>query len=243
MVKLDSKQQEKEEIRRSMLAQLRSQGRGERSRQSQEIKRRVFKDSSFLSAKNIMFYISLDYEVDTWGIMEEALKLGKKVIVPVTDSRRKRLIPSEMTDPKNELQKGPFGIYEPKREYIKAVDTKDIDIVLVPGIAFDRKGNRIGHGGGYFDIFLRNLPKNIPTLGLAFKLQILKKINTLTWDVPVTRVITASIPCQQPSSFKKGCFLNRKEHEGDVIQHEFERGITYHDCDRRGIFCDRLSDE
>ena len=64
-------------------------------------------------------------------------------------------------------------------------------MVIVPGIAFDKDGNRIGHGGGYFDRFLKNLPKKIPTIGLAFKFQLIERIKTLHWDVPVTEVITA----------------------------------------------------
>lgn len=191
MVKSNINQEVKKSIRIAILAKLRSQGKRERSRQSQEIKRRLFKDRSFKTAEKIMFYVSLDYEVDTADMIKEAIGLGKRVIVPVTDSRKKRLIPSEITDPKRQLHKGPFGIYEPKKEYMRAVKTKDIDMVIVPGVAFDKRGNRIGHGGGYFDIFLKNLPKKIPTIGLAFKIQLLKRIKTLSWDIPVTKVIIA----------------------------------------------------
>ncbi|MFH1867845.1 MAG: 5-formyltetrahydrofolate cyclo-ligase [Candidatus Omnitrophota bacterium] len=191
MVKSNINQEVKRSIRGSILDKLRSQSKEERSKASQEIKRRLFKDRSFQSAKNIMFYVSLDYEVDTSDMIKEAIKIGKRVIVPMTDNSRKRLIPSEITDPKKQLRKGPLGIYEPKKEYIKAVKAEDIDMIIVPGVAFDKKGNRIGHGGGYFDIFLKNLPKKIPTVGLAFKIQLLNRIKTLSWDIPVTKVITA----------------------------------------------------
>jgi 5-formyltetrahydrofolate cyclo-ligase len=191
MVKSDTIKAGKTSIRREILAKLFSQSRRERSERSKEIKRRLFKESSFQKAKKIMFYVSLDYEVDTRGMIRDAIRSGKRVIVPVTDNRGKILIPSEITDPKRDLEKGPFGIYEPKREYIKAVRKKDIDMVIVPGVAFDREGNRIGHGGGYYDIFLKDLPKKTPTIGLAFKAQLLKRINTTSRDIPVTKVITA----------------------------------------------------
>ena len=192
MVKLDTKkQEEKDRIRKAILALLRSQENSERAIKSEQIKRRLFQEKSFHQAESVMFYIAKSYEVETVDMIEEALGLGKRVVIPVTKTHEKSLIPSEIRDPKKELVKGPFGIYEPKREYMKTVDLKDIDIVIVPGVAFDRKGNRIGHGHGYFDRFLKNLPSNIPTIGLAFKLQLVRKISTFPWDIPVTKLITA----------------------------------------------------
>lgn len=192
MVKSKKKKlKEKDKIRREILGKLRSQNIRERNRRSQQIKRGLFKDKDFQRAESVMFYVSKDYEVNTREMIEEARKLGKRVVVPVAKPRKKGLILSEITDPKNQLHKGPFGIDEPKPEYIKAVSIKDIDVLVVPGIAFDKKGNRIGHGVGYFDRFLRCLPEKIPTIGLAFKFQLVKRIKTLPWDVPVTKVITA----------------------------------------------------
>ena len=69
---------------------------------------------------------------------------------------------------------------------------KNIDLVVVPGIAFDRLGNRLGRGGGYFDRFLAKLKKrNIPMFGLAFKFQVLKQLPVLSHDIPVTKLIFA----------------------------------------------------
>lgn len=192
MVKLDTKkQEEKDKIRKAILALLRSQDSSERAIKSEQIKRRLFQEKSFHQAKSVMFYIAKSYEVETVDMIEEALGLGKRVIIPVTKTQEKSLVPSEIKDPKKELAKGPFGIYEPKRKYMKTVDPKDIDVVIVPGVAFDKKGNRIGHGQGCFDRFLKNLPSKTPTIGLAFKLQLVKKIHAFPWDIPVTKLITA----------------------------------------------------
>lgn len=193
MVKFKKKRllEEKDKIRREILARLRSQDIRERNRKSLKIKRRLFKEKVFEKAESIMFYVSKDYEVNTRDMIEEAFRLGKRVIVPVTRPRKKRLILSEITDSKRQLEKGPFGIDQPKAEYIRAVTLRDIDMVIVPGVAFDKKGNRIGHGLGYFDRFLKSLPKKTPTIGLAFKFQLIERIKTLPWDVSVTKVITA----------------------------------------------------
>lgn len=192
MVKSDTqKLEEKNRIRRDILERLRLQDDYERRTKSERIKRRLFQDKSFQQAESVMFYVAKSYEVDTMDMIEEALGLGKKVVIPVTQTHKKSLIPSEIRDPKEELARGPFGIYEPKKDHIKTVDPKDIDAVIVPGVAFDKKGNRIGHGQGYFDRFLKTLPSKTPTIGLAFKLQLVKRIRALAWDVPVTKVITA----------------------------------------------------
>ncbi|MFH1645495.1 MAG: 5-formyltetrahydrofolate cyclo-ligase [Candidatus Omnitrophota bacterium] len=191
---VNSKQQlmiEKCEKRAKILEILRLRTSEERSLESEKIKEKLFEDKDFQAAKTIMFYVSKDYEVNTWSMIQEAIELGKRVVLPATDTKEKKLIVSEIKDLSTQLYKGAFGIYEPKKEYIETVAVNDIDIIIVPGIAFDKEGNRIGHGGGYFDRFLHTLPRSILTIGLAFKCQILESINTLPWDIPVARLITA----------------------------------------------------
>lgn len=191
MVKLtESKPASKARIRKDMLTRLRQHTKKQRAAKSDKIKRRLFKEKYFKQAATIMCYVSKPYEVDTYPIIEGVLKSGKRLIVPVTKTQEKILIPSEISDLQKDLGQGPFGICEPKKECMKTVDLKDIDLVLIPGIAFDRQGNRIGHGQGYFDRFLSNLPNKIPTIGLAFKLQLVSRINALPWDIPVTKLIT-----------------------------------------------------
>ena len=193
MIKFDSLKvkQEREKIRKEILTHLRSINKAKRSVRSREIKKRLFNTKQFQTAKSIMFYVSKAYEVDTREMIDEALALGKRVMVPVTDIKTKRLIPSEITDPGRQLSKGAFGVYEPREEDIKPVPPDEIDMVIVPGVVFDKRHNRIGHGGGYFDRFLQTLPKHVPTIGLAFSFQLVDRIKTLPWDVPVTGVITA----------------------------------------------------
>lgn len=181
---------EKREKRKKILKILRSQSSKERVLKSQKIKEKLFRDKDFQAAKTIMFYVSKNYEVNTWSMIQDAIGLGKKVVIPATDTKEKKLIVSEIKDLSTQLYKGAFGIYEPKKEYIGTMAVNNIDIIIIPGIAFDKEGNRIGHGGGYFDRFLKTVPRNILTIGLAFKCQILKSIETLPWDIPVARLIT-----------------------------------------------------
>ena len=95
-----------------------------------------------------------------------------------------------LKDFKQGLKKGPYGIYEPKEFESRPSRIKDIDLVIVPGLAFDRKNNRLGHGQGYYDRFLKCLPQDTPKIGLGFKFQLLKDIPTTRNDFSLTKVIT-----------------------------------------------------
>ncbi len=181
----------KDKIRKEILERLRSQNSFDRLRKSAEIKEKLFYDSAFKLSKCVMFYISKGYEVDTQDMIIEALKQRKRIAVPVTLTGEKKIIPSEIKAPEIELEKGPFGIKQPKKQYLRPVPTHNIDIVITPGVAFDKNGNRIGHGMGYYDIFLKSIPNKTQAYGLAFDFQIVGEVPTLSWDVPVKKVISA----------------------------------------------------
>ena len=137
-----------------------------------------------------MFYVSMDGEVDTVPMIIETLKMGKRVAVPVTVLSEKKLYPAEISALK-ELSEGHYGIMEPKLESIRGVPLEEIDLVIVPGLAFDYKANRLGRGKGYYDRFLKSLPAKTPCLGLAFDFQVVEDLPVLQHDQPVFRVISA----------------------------------------------------
>ncbi len=182
----------KQQIRDKILKKLNRQREELRQKKSLKIKRTLFSQDEFLQADTVMFYIAKNGEVDTTGMIKEALKMGKKVLVPVTLVKEKKIIPSWLKDFKKELGKGPYGVYQPKKQFIRKVLPKDIDLIVVPGVAFDRAGNRLGRGGGYFDRFLSKFKKlNVPMFGLAFKCQIIPSLTVLSYDIPVTKLIAA----------------------------------------------------
>ena len=88
------------------------------------------------------------------------------------------------------LRRGAYGILEPKKESCKPLDLSALDLVLVPGIAFDKKNHRLGRGLGYYDRFLQNLPSHIPTIGLAFDFQVVPRLPHLqVHDAQLSHVI------------------------------------------------------
>ena len=166
------------------------QPQGERAEKSRLIKHKFFGLEEFKRAKCVMFYVSLPEEVDTSEMIGEALEMGKRVCVPITLEDSRSIIASEI-DGGSVLEKGPYGIGQPKETDLKAVPLEDIDLVAVPGVAFDCCNVRLGRGHGYYDRFLKLLPKGTPTIGLAFDFQVVDNLPKDSHDVPVSRTITA----------------------------------------------------
>ena len=152
------------------------------------IKKRLFEMDDFKQASTILFYISYDNEVHTHDMIKESMSNGKKIVVPVTDKEKKKLILSELKN-WNDLTHGAYNILEPKKERIVEISLESIDLILVPGIGFDKHGHRIGHGGGYYDKLLENA-KHPSIIGLAFELQIADAVPTEKHDIPVNKIIT-----------------------------------------------------
>ena len=182
---------EKQVLRQKLLARLRKQPQKQRLAKSLAIERALRKSTFYRRAKVILSYVAIDSEVETLPILTKALADGKRVAVPVTMKRSKRLVAAEIKDPVKDLAvKGPFGIPEPPRAGRRLIAPEKLELILVPGIAFDRKGRRLGRGGGYFDRFLSTVPPTTPRIGLAFRFQLVKQNPWESHDQPVTQVIT-----------------------------------------------------
>lgn len=181
----------KAQLRKRLFRLLKQQREDERRRRSDTIRRKVFRLTAVRRATTICCYVALPYEVQTWRMIEEMLSKGKRVVVPVVQPRSKRLRLSEIRDPGAELAPGAFGVLEPTPSARRPVRLRELDAVLVPGLAFDRQGRRLGHGYGYFDRLLARLPQATPVIGLAFRFQLLDRLPAASHDRPVSTVLTA----------------------------------------------------
>ena len=188
----------KDEVRRRLLRLLKQQKEDDRRRKSEAIRKRVFRLAAFRWAQTVCCYVALPYEVQTWRMIEAMLQQGKRVVVPMIQtakSRAKRgsrtLRLSEVRDPRTELAPGTYGVWEPVPRAIRPVSPRDVDLIFVPAVAFDRRGHRLGHGQGYFDRLLARLPKATPKIGLAYRCQLLDHLPTAAHDHPVDAVLSA----------------------------------------------------
>ena len=181
---------EKHALRQQILKRLSRQPETKRLAKSLKIGDKVRRLSSYRKAKKILCYVSIAGEVETWPLLEQALADGKRIAVPMILTKDKKLVVAEIRNPEKELKRrGPLGIPEPSR-MVARLNPDRLDLILVPGVAFDKRGNRLGRGGGYFDRFLAGLKPTIPRVGLAFKFQVVKKLPVEPHDQLVSKVIT-----------------------------------------------------
>ncbi|NIR72103.1 5-formyltetrahydrofolate cyclo-ligase [candidate division KSB1 bacterium] len=143
--------------------------------------------SEFRDARTLHCYVAWRNEVDTQVLIKRLLNSGRRVVVPVVDRESHSLIHSEVRD-FADLQPGAFGILEPMKDRRRPVEISELDLIVVPGVAFDRIGNRIGYGGGYYDNFLKHTPTT--KIGLAYDFQIVERIPTNARDERVDMVVS-----------------------------------------------------
>ncbi len=179
-------------------SQLREQAHARRRDQqdkdglSRQIMARFFALPEYQAAKTVLLYLDVRAEVRTRHDLPAALASGKKVVVPwCNDEGQLELFHLESLD---ELSVGMYKILEPKAELrslpAKQVNVKEIDLIMVPGVAFDRRGGRMGHGKGYYDKLLEHARPTTPLVALAFECQLLPEIPVHAHDVFMDKVIT-----------------------------------------------------
>lgn len=180
---------EKRKLREKILERLHHISKEEKEKKVEILKEKLFSLNEFKKAKCVMFYVSKHYEVDTHEMIDESIAMGKKVVVPITLKEEKTLKPSELRDREKELIKGHYGIHQPREKHIRPVPLEEVDLMVVPGLAFDRSGHRLGHGGGYYDRFLEKAPPAIFTVGLAFDFQVVDELPKHVTDIPVKKIL------------------------------------------------------
>ncbi len=174
----------KQKIRAEILEKMRKQSPKERREKSEIIKKKILLLAQFQQAKRIGFYASKEDEVDTWKMMQE-VAFFKEIALPRVV--KNSLIFFYVKDVKD-LKKATYGIYEPQ-ESLDVAQVENLDLIIVPGIAFDFLNNRLGRGLGYYDRFLKKAGRTFK-LGLGFGFQIVEKLPVNENDVSLDKVIT-----------------------------------------------------
>jgi len=175
----------KDKLRKEIKGRLSSQKESEALKKSRIIKKRLFELEEFKKARCVIFFVSTPDEVNTHRMIDESMRAGKVVGVPVVIKGKNELIISKITDKATQFEIGPYLIRQPKESEIKPICDKDIDVALVPGLAFDKNGNRLGKGKGYYDRFLKRLSENALSIGLCFDFQVVESVPTVSHDKPV----------------------------------------------------------
>ena len=176
---------DKKELRKQIRAQKRAMTAEMIEQASQSLARQFYATAYYENAETIYGYLPYNQEVRTVPILEQALRDGKKVAVPKVYGDTMRFI---YLDDLTQVAPSEMGIPEPVADAPVARDEKAL--VLMPGLAFDKKGNRMGYGGGYYDKFLAEEPDH-PTVALCYGFQMVEHIPTEDYDIPVDLVLWA----------------------------------------------------
>ena len=180
----------KPELRREILAVRDAVTDGERRTRSAAIADRFKGLPEYKAAGTVLFYVSFRSEVATRRMIEDALKEGKRVLVPKVDRRAHRLKLFGIKDVANDLEAGYMGIYEPVEGPEGEADPATVDMVVMPGVGFDDTGRRLGYGGGYYDRLIEKLRPGVSLVALAFDIQVVGEIPCEEHDKKVDRIIT-----------------------------------------------------
>lgn len=179
--------------------QIREQAHANRNAQlnkdeiSQRIVASFMAQPEYAAARTVMFYVDVRSEVRTRNDLAAALQTGKRIVVPYCVDGELELFHLESMD---ELELGMYRILEPKvglrTVAAKRIDVKELDLIMVPGVAFDRRGGRTGHGKGYYDKLLEHARPDTPLIALAFECQLFAEIPMQSHDMFMDKVITES---------------------------------------------------
>jgi len=179
----------KQELRREVLAMRAALPEEERAHRSRQAARRLLELPALSSSQTIMAFYPFQDEIDTRIFMEEARKRGKELWLPRTEVAARRLTPYVYRS-EEELRSGVYGIREPDPELSCLADVSRLDAIVLPGVAFDRTGGRLGYGGGFYDRFLAALQRKPLLIGYAFSIQVVDRVPLEEHDYLLDFVVT-----------------------------------------------------
>ncbi len=157
---------------------------------SRQVIRRLMDLPEYAEASCLMLYWSCHNEVHTHDLVRAALGGEKTVLLPRCHVQRRQIIPHRVRDLSRDLVVGAYGILEPNADTPGISDLREVQMCVVPGIAFDPAGHRVGRGLGYYDRFLQRLSPEAMRIGVAHAFQIVSKICPTDGDVRMDIVVT-----------------------------------------------------
>jgi 5-formyltetrahydrofolate cyclo-ligase len=162
----------------------------ESAEKTRAIEKRLFDFANFLESKIILMYIHSDSEVQTGNILKRAYDYNKIVVLPAFDTENFEMTLMKVDALEKDLHQGPRGILEPDKTRCKVVPIEKIDIAIIPAVALDEKGGRIGSGEGYYDRLIPRLAITTRKVALALENQIIPQVPIESHDKHVDIIIT-----------------------------------------------------
>lgn len=160
----------------------------DRKKRSKIIAEKFFGTAYYNNSNNILIFYPFRSEIDVTIIIRQALENKKNIILPRIHDQELKLF--YVDNLKKQLERGAYGIMEPIIGLCRPAKISDIDLVVVPGISFDKNLNRLGYGGGYYDKLLLHIPEGVKKIALCFDIQVVDSIPVSEHDIKVDILIT-----------------------------------------------------
>ena len=189
-VAMEEAREAKLELRDKIKATLKALEDEERLSKIKEIETRLFDFANFLEARIVLLYVADKNEIDTQNILNKTFEYGKIIVLPMFEPEKGKARLLKVDDPARDLVEGPRGLLEPNAERCREVPMDCIDIAIIPCIAVDEKGGRLGSGDGYYDRLIPQLPITTRKVALSLEDQIVPQIPTESHDKHVDIIIT-----------------------------------------------------
>lgn len=156
------------------------------------IANKLYESEYYKEASKIFIYVSFGAEINTKIIINKALNDGKKIYIPRSDYKTK-LMEAVQIKSLNELIEDSYGILSPNSEN-EPIDPNELDLIIMPGVAFDKNGGRMGYGAGFYDRYLKRIAKanhkRIPKVALAYDVQIVERVPMYKEDMPIDYILS-----------------------------------------------------
>ena len=180
----------KQEVRASVEKAIKTLDPEGRQHKLETIHERLFDFANFLEARIVLLYVNAPNEVPSLQVIHKTMEIGKIVVLPAFDVQKSGIKLMKIDNPKHDLIMGPRQILEPDPQRCRKVPLECIDIAIIPGIALDEKGGRLGAGDGYYDRLIPKLPITTRKVALALEEQVFQQVPMESHDKYVDIIIT-----------------------------------------------------
>ena len=182
----------KKQLRKEIIARRDALPEQMRTTASLQISQQVIATDEFKKAQTVFLFASFGSEVNTRSLMDEVIKNRRKLILPRVDIQEKTMRLYHVKNPDTELIPGVWDIPQPDPTQCELCSADEIDCIILPGVAYDKSGGRMGYGGGFYDRLLASLtPEQFScAIGICFEVQLVKQVPRDAHDLPVPIICT-----------------------------------------------------
>ena len=181
------------ELRQQLRQHIRKTRQNLTALQQQQAAQRITQQAlSFIEqhqARNIALYLAVDGEIATQPLIEQLWQQGKNVYLPVLHPFCKGHLLFLHYLPDTPMKQNKYGIFEPHLNVQNVLPLEQLDVIFTPLVAFDKQGNRLGMGGGFYDRTLQNSQRRFITVGLAHQCQQVETLPIESWDIPLEHIL------------------------------------------------------